>query len=400
MGVLLSEGAAPSTPAANKAHVFLGTDQTLKMVRDTGEVVALLGGGERNNFLNNAGFTFAQRQAPGTLTTYNSTDRVYGTDRWATGNENASIQYQRIDSIGAVETGLLSRYYGKFKKITAAGKIYVTQAIESVNMACLRGLSVRFSAKMRYTIAASMTVRMSVIALGSGGTVDVITAPFQSAYGANGVDPTWGTNLTAIAPTANSAETGSISGNGLTCVLSAAWQRFSAVFAIPSTAKNIVVVIWSDNQLGINDELNVTETQLTRGTDIVDFIRTPVEQDLAACQRYYCKTFQLEIAPAQNIGTGTGEHRWSAISAGATAKRGVPWRFPVRMRQGAIAVVTTYNPAAANTQVRDITAAADCSAVATNLNQSELAVQVSCTGAAGTAAEGILGVHLSVTAEI
>jgi hypothetical protein len=60
--------------------------------------------------------------------------------------------------------------------------------------------------------------------------------------------------------------------------------------------------------------------------------------------------------------------------------------------------VTTYNPAAANAQVRDFTAAADCSAAATTAHPN--GILVSCTGNAGTAVGGALGVHLTAESEL
>lgn len=61
--------------------------------------------------------------------------------------------------------------------------------------------------------------------------------------------------------------------------------------------------------------------------------------------------------------------------------------------------MTAYNPAAANAQVRDETAGADCTAQAfAGTNDSSTAV--TCTGNAATVAEGLLGVHITADAEL
>ena len=61
--------------------------------------------------------------------------------------------------------------------------------------------------------------------------------------------------------------------------------------------------------------------------------------------------------------------------------------------------VTLYNPAASNAQVRDETAAADCSA-STSAGLTAEAGYITATGNAGTAVGGLLGVHLAVDAGI
>jgi hypothetical protein len=61
--------------------------------------------------------------------------------------------------------------------------------------------------------------------------------------------------------------------------------------------------------------------------------------------------------------------------------------------------VTTYNPAAANAQVRDETNTVDCSAT-TVVGSNDRQTAITCTGNAATVAEGLLGVHISADAEI
>lgn len=394
-----NNGAAPATPAAGKTRDYTDSaDKRRKYIDENGVISIMTNWDWKENLLINGDFTLAQRQAAATLTTYsNTTGRTYAADRWGITNENASVQYQRVDSISATETNLNARYYGRFKKITSAGKIVVSQVLEGTNSSPLRGRTVRFQAKMRFSVAGSMTVRLGLIYLTSSGTTDTIPATFVSAFGAASTDPTWGTNLTALAPV--TVDGGSISGNGMTCVLTSSWVRYSATFSIPSSAKNVLAVIWTNGQPAANDELNITEAGLYDGAEIMDWTPRLFPQELGLCQRYYVKTFPWDTAPVQNGGTG-GAITGILGKAGATALAALlTWRFPVNMR-GTPATNTSYNPSAANAQIRQTTGtAADLTATALSA-ANETAINCSGTGA-GTGAVGDgVAVHISCDAEI
>jgi hypothetical protein len=258
-----------------------------------------------DNALINGGYDIAQRQVLTTLTTYSNTSgRTFGADRWGMTNQNASVQFAAVDTNAAPETGLQARYFGRFKKITNAGKIVVSQVIEGTRSEAMRGRSVRLQCKMRFSVAASMTVRLGLLELNSSGTVDTMPATFISAFGANSTDPTFGTNLALIAPT--SAVGGTVVGNAVTCVLTSSWVVYSGIFPAPSTMKNLVAVVFTDAQPAANDELNIAEMGLYNGSDIQEWDPRLPGAEIALCQRYYAKTFPGLTAPAQNAGVTTG----------------------------------------------------------------------------------------------
>src|SRR6185295_174945 len=191
----LSNSVPPSAPAAGKTTDYVDTSGRLSSLNATG-VLNVHAARDLPNFLRNSGFWFAQRQVPGTATTYNNaTGRAISADGWGITNENASATYLRTDTQGAVETGLQGRFYGQFTKITAAGKVIITQAVEGSDSIALRGRSVRFQVWLKSLVAASQTVKIGVVQLTAAGTADAITGTFISAVGANTVDPTLGTNL-------------------------------------------------------------------------------------------------------------------------------------------------------------------------------------------------------------
>lgn len=394
--IRLVKVAVPAAPAADKVEVFVDTDtERPRMIDDTGTVVNLTDDGLRGwNAIINGELDYAQRQAPGSLTTYsNTTGRTYGADRWGVTNENASVQYQRIDTSAAPETGLQSRYYGTWSKITTTGKLIISQAVESGNCLHLRGRRVRVQMKIK--TSAAKTIRIALLQLTNAGAIDVIPVTFLSAFGANTVDPTWGANLAAIVPV--TPENATVRGSGLDVVTSAVWQRVGGVFVLPSNLKNLVLVVFSDSQFAAADSVSLSEIGLYDGPEIRQWVPRHQAEQLAICQRYYCKSFNVDVAPAQNAGLA-GAVKGVVTVAGAAASVDAGVRFPVQMRAAPTTVVF-YNPSAANAFLRNTTAATDATATS-GTSLSEAAMEVTATGLAAWALGQGSAVHYTADAEL
>ena len=366
------------------------------LARDAAAGRVALGANSRHNFIANSTFRIAQRQAPASVTTYSNTSgRSYGPDRWGLTNENASMAFQRVNTATTPETGYQGRFYGGFLKVTSAGKIIVSQALETNDCMTLRGRKVRLQFKGKIG-SGSYTLRCCLLQLTSAGSVNQIPATFVSAFGSGSTDPTWGTNLSAITPDTANLNT-SISGSGLSCALASGWTLFGGTFTCPSDFRNLVVVIFSDTQIGVGDFFYLGEVGLFDGEEQRPFIPTRFDEDLALCQKYCCKTFATESAPVQNAGTGTGEHRWVATQAGAVVQKSPTWSFPVRMRLAP--TVTVYSPNAASAQAYDQDAAQACTATTTN-NVTDRGLNVHATGHATTAVGNYIAAHFLCEAEI
>lgn len=108
------------------------------------------------------------------------------------------------------------------------------------------------------------------------------------------------------------------------------------------------------------------------------------------CQRYYEKSFNYEIAPAQNAGLNIGEHAWTAAKAGATSQRGAEISYKVKKR--GFGNMTFYNPSTASAQVRDVDAGADCSGM-TVVTGSQSTMVFSFTGNAATVVGNLMAIH-------
>lgn len=394
-----NNGATPATPAAGKTS--WGSDANGRAYKiDEKGAIAYLGDNDLANYLHNSGFWFAQRQTPGTNTAYSSTaGRAVSADRWGITNENASVNYQRVDTGGTPETGLQGKYYGTFTKITSTGKFVVTQVVEARDAQSIRGRTVRFQCWLK--ASSSKTLRLGLIQLQNAAADDTVPATFISAFGAGGTDPTLGANLAYVAPKSDvTPDNGTVVGNAVNCAVTTSWQRFGACFDVPSNCKNLIVAVWTDGQFtAATDSFSLSQASLTDGYEIQDWTPLDVADELQHCQRYYCKTFDPDTAPAQSGGTA-GSVRCILGKAGATALAAVlHWRFPVCMRVTP-ATITTYNPGAANAQVRQTSGTvADLTATAT-ANATSQSVDVTATGAAGGAVGDQASVHISADAEI
>lgn len=399
--LLLNNGAAPATPASGKSSLYVSTDGRPHVLNSTG-VDNVITDHELCNYVRNSGFWLAQRQTPGSLTTYSATaGRAFGADGWGVTNENASIQYRRVDTRTTPETGLQAPFYGEYTKITAAGKIVVSQVIESSDAVSLRGRTVRLTAWMKQVVGAAPVLRLGLAQLTSGGAVDTIPGTFISAFGAGGTDPTLGTNLAYIAPKAGvTGDNCNVNGNAADCTLSSAWQRFSVVFDIPTTARNLIVLVFGNAQFATTNGFAISQVMLTDGFETQDWNPLGLSLEIRRCLRFYQKTFTGDVAPAQNVGITSGALMCIAGKAAAAALAGVfTWRYPVELR--GTPVVTLYNPGAANAQARRVSgaAAADQTATAT-ANSTAAQVNITCTGdAAGTVGDQII-VHASADAEL
>lgn len=177
---------------------------------------------------------------------------------------------------------------------------------------------------------------------------------------------------------------------------------FVSTAVIPSTtAQAEVALFWTPvGTAGVDDSFTIDNVQLeilpNANSALAGFELWPFERSLLACKRHFQKTFGYSVAPVQNAGTATNELRGIAGKAGAAAEF-LEWRLPVSLRTGS-PVITTFNPSASNVQMRDETAAADCSSTTTTGGRE--AVDITATGNGSTAVGNTLGIHITADAGI
>lgn len=127
----------------------------------------------------------------------------------------------------------------------------------------------------------------------------------------------------------------------------------------------------------------------------------PVENQseiLSKCQRYYQKTFPIGTAPAQNAGRA-GAWEFFQNRTGAVATVSAPRLLMVPMRD--VPTVVTYNPSAANDQIRNLDDGADFTATGVDATSiSEESLGFAGTGNAGLIPGDLCSVHATFEAEL
>lgn len=409
----LNAVAQPATPAQGKLEIYHDSaDNKLSVIDELGFKQVLTSDGWRDqNLIINGDFSFAQRQVPTTLT--NSTalagGRQYAFDRFFQSNAGGSvvIQTQQVTNLGGAEVGIYADSYAKYKCTGAVTKLVVGQVIESTNMNHLLGTKVRFQCKMKYSVAASMAMRLGLVYMTGAGTADVIAAGasgFISAFGATGVDPTLtaAANLAYITPLI--AENGTIVGSGVDINLTNAWVRYSATFLVPATARNIIPMVWNNANQAVSDELNITEASLFAGEEIRDWHPRTTALSLTDCHRYYEKSFPLLIAPAAS--TTVANAGFGSVGIGGkatTGAEGAVIQVDYKVNKRIVPTLTIFTPVAAGAQAyrhNGATPAIDTGTVVKTSSGTEKGCIVTAVGDVNAAIGDLHSVHWTADAEI
>lgn len=147
--------------------------------------------------------------------------------------------------------------------------------------------------------------------------------------------------------------------------------------------------------LGAAVTVNIEELKLEVSGVPTAFVPDSPDNNLFACQRYYRKSFLAGTAPAQNAGV-TGAVVGVQAIAGAVAQqfKTVPFDPPMR----ATPTVVTFNPSAANAQIRNTTAGADWTLTATVPVATGMTING--TGPGGGAAGDASAVHYTADADL
>jgi hypothetical protein len=404
MSVFVFNGVGtPNTPATGKTCVYVdSSDGRLKSKDSTGTISILQANGfDDKNILVNGGFDINQRVADSNtaVSGASATARVYVADRWTITTSNVTTpQFQRVDTIAAIETGITARFYGKFTQITNGAKHLYAQAVPGDTLTQLRGRTVRFQLKAKSFAGSNRTMRLGLIQLNSAGTTDTLPATFVSAFNGASVDPTLGTNLAYITPSV--VDNGTVVGSAMNFTLTGSWARYSATFTVPSNCVNLVVALWNDSTGAAADSIGITECGLYDGAEIRDWLPFPQESVLARAQHFYAKSFPQGTAPAQNAGVN-GSVCGIIGKAGATALAvHIPIRFPVTMHKTP-ATPTLYSPSSAAAQPFRIDGTSPAVQTAGAIIQtSDQGFVVTATGDASGAVGDLVGVHYSADADI
>lgn len=343
------------TEIDNEAPGSTATDTRLGISQRVNELIRAANAGQLSSFRNkliNGDFGIWQRGTvfPGSA--------LYFPDRWLLTASGASRSSDVPNS--------LFRYSLQLDQSSATYAVAL-QRIEAANAAQLSG---------------GVTVRVSFWAKNLGGAA----ALAAQIYRANAADNFAG--VTYVGQPINSSFAGTD------------WEFFEGALALPATVANgLELRILRQNTSANSTRIAGIQVEIA---DVTTPKSTPFERraralEISLCRRYFEKSFDLETAPAQNIGVNTGEFTWPARISGAAVSRS-PW-IPFQERKRYYATMTYYSPGAASAEAYNVTDLAACTSTS-GWAISDAGFQLRTTGNAACDAADRLGLHWTASAEL
>jgi hypothetical protein len=317
------------------------------------------------NWLINGNFDICQRYGPGGAAAITSAAFQYVLDRWAALRDvtgaTITVSQQAFTPGQTAVPGEPTYFMRIAQTVAGSGGTYnaVGQPIEDVRSLAGQTVTVSFWAKADAT--------------------RTITFNFDQNFGSGG-----SSSVTSI---------------GLTSFnLNTSWQKFTYTTTLPSISGKTVgsgsrLTLFFSLPLNAVQTIDIAQVQLEAGANAGPFQKRTFAEELQACMRYYQKSFNYTVVPAQN--NGTGRELFAMMSNGANPF----WTktFPVPMR--AAPTMTYFSPSNASAMAWNYTrnnAAASTSTQATNPQAFEIAM----TNGTGWATGDLLGLQWTAEAEL
>lgn len=266
-------------------------------------------------------------------------DNTYTLDRWcllSDGNDIVDVTQANVAPTG----GLFSI---GLDVETANKKFGILQVIEQRNIIGMFNQQCTLSFKARTT--GTSIANMKAVILSWTGTADTVTRDVVSAWGADGVTPTWAASWTAENTPQNLAPSNT-------------WTTYTITATVDTAStNNLGVFIWCDDMTTtVGDFLYITDVQFEVGALATPFERKLMPDVLADCQRYFEKSYNFATA----IGTVTGENaqaQFHATSVSGTHYLMVRFKQPKRIKP----TVLPYSPTTGASNVYNVLGYGDVS---------------------------------------
>jgi len=279
------------------------------------------------NLIINGHFRYWQRNGTGSALNITGS-RTYNADRWqfirGTGATD-SVAYSRQSTGG----GTSSRYAARLARTngdTDTTSLLFWQEIDREVVRSVQSQKMRVSFRARCGVGYAATVGTNL-----------------------GVELIAGTSETEVLTNSGGYTTGSTSLGSGNVSLTGSFVQYSVEFSTAnlSTAASLGLrFTYLPNTTAVaNDFFEITSVVLTTRADIADDSGAHVEwtphggseqSELAACERHYEKSYEVDVAVATSTTVGT---EWSGITSGGGALRPDTLRFRVRKWR----TPTTYN---------------------------------------------------------
>lgn len=193
----------------------------------------------------------------------------------------------------------------------------------------------------------------------------IVTVSFTAKVGANyssasnqiGVQLYCGTGTAQKRQaTGYTGESTPLSNGGISLTTTATQYTVVSSAVIPTTTTQMALQFQRApvGTAGVDDSFTIDDIQIEIGGISTPFDRRPFNVELAECQYLYRKTFPYATAPAQSGGNTGAVVVYTGTGVTGTVGATVSYQ-PMRVAP----TVTSYNPGAANANVRDTTNSAD-----------------------------------------
>jgi len=303
-------------------------------------------------------------------TTESTASEAYVADRWAKGNFQQGTHSRQAFAASGDHPGNSQYVLRTSGDGSTSCRVKMGQGIESVDTIPLRGKTITASYYLRCVSATMPTSSLGSLRTSFGATSATADGNFASTnYWAAGID------FIDIAQ-------GS---------LPTTWTKYSVTHTVPTNATNIALSIGflTTATAGTGDWFEISQVQIEEGPIATDFEPRPFGTELALCQRYYEKSYNLDnnLATITPVGalfnrTGTASTEYINIEY-AVQKRNSP-------------TLVYYAPSSGNTgNATNYTDTADVSATQYQGGISRQTVSI-----ATTAADKFVGVHFTADAEL
>ncbi len=239
---------------------------------------------KRTNLASNAEFRFWQRQTPGTLT--NRQDTQFGPDRWRilTSGGATNVSVARNENTAGI---YVSRYYAQFRQADATARQFgILQWLPYDDIAPYRDRTLTLSFGAYSTGGNIPNLRVGIVRW--QGTVDQPPADPVSAWAATPTLVASATFLNTPVDVPIAASLATMAGVTVTVTL--------------GDVRNLGIFIWTPAAEANGDEFFLKEMQLSESVNDYDVsfsaCAKTFSEDLMDCQKYYEKTYNVEVPPA------------------------------------------------------------------------------------------------------
>lgn len=288
------------------------------------------------NLIINGDMRIDQRNAGSVVT---SATNVYLTDRWQlqiNGTTNTPSFQQVTDAPTGFQYSLKATSNGS-ETLPTNGAVTPRQRIEGFNSAHLL-----YGTSNAKTVTISFWVKSS---LTGTWTISIINGSFSRSYIAeytiNSANTWEYKTVTITGDTAGTWNTDNTTG----LIVQFPVDTDTILDATPNAwlAGNYRTTSGSNRLLGTSGATwQVTGVQLEVGSTATDFENLPYDVSLARCQRYYQKSYNIDVAPGSNTTVGQFDHNFLNLGNYGSVNQ----RFGIAMRTNP--TMTAYSPAGAS----------------------------------------------------